>query len=437
MTDKLKVAFYWGASCGGCEIAVLDTNEKILEIAAVADILLWPIAVDGKYKDIEALPDKAVDVCFFNGGVRNSETERIARMLREKSKVMIAFGACASMGGVPGLANLTGREPILNRVYETTVSTINPGQDRPKIKHKTAEGEVELPDLYERVFPLDEIVTVDYYLPGCPPTAEWVVTAIDAIVKKQFPPPGSIIAPEKTLCDECKRERTNERKIKKFYRPHEIIPDPKKCLLEQGIICCGPATRAGCKAACIEANMPCRGCYGAAPGVIDQGIKMLNAVASLIDSENEEEIEKIIADIRDPMGTFYQFGLAKSMLKGNIKAVYTGPEKRKHPRTRGNFFVTYRVLEEASAETVSESKSLSMGGMMLTTNRFFPSNTQLALEMSLPADPNPLMLVGRVIESSEVVKDMVYDTHIEFIAIDDAHREAIGGTVNQIGRTEQ
>ena len=65
---KLKLAFYWAASCGGCEIAVLDINEKILDIVAIADILFWPVAIDVKYKDVEEMPDKHIDVCFFNGG---------------------------------------------------------------------------------------------------------------------------------------------------------------------------------------------------------------------------------------------------------------------------------------------------------------------------------------------------------------------------------
>jgi F420-non-reducing hydrogenase small subunit len=69
--NKLKIAFYWAASCGGCEIAVLDINEKILEVLQIADIVFWPVAMDVKYKDVEAMPDNYIDVCFFNGGDRN------------------------------------------------------------------------------------------------------------------------------------------------------------------------------------------------------------------------------------------------------------------------------------------------------------------------------------------------------------------------------
>ena len=95
---KPKIALYWAASCGGCDVAVLDTNEKILDIADIADIVLWPIALDFKYHHVEAMEDGAIDLCLFNGAIRNSEQERIAQLLRAKSKVMVAFGACACFG---------------------------------------------------------------------------------------------------------------------------------------------------------------------------------------------------------------------------------------------------------------------------------------------------------------------------------------------------
>ncbi|MEO0108261.1 MAG: oxidoreductase, partial [candidate division WOR-3 bacterium] len=103
MAEKLKFGFYWAASCGGCEIAVLDTNEAILDIAAKADIVFWPVAMDVKYDDVREMPDGFMDVCFFNGSVRNSEQEELAHLLRKKAKTLVAFGACAHHGWRPGL----------------------------------------------------------------------------------------------------------------------------------------------------------------------------------------------------------------------------------------------------------------------------------------------------------------------------------------------
>lgn len=96
-TDKFKFAMYWAGSCGGCEIAVLETKDKILELDANYDVVFWPVAADFKYKDVRAYDDGFIDVCLFNGCIRNSGNEEIAHLLRQKSKVLVAFGACATM----------------------------------------------------------------------------------------------------------------------------------------------------------------------------------------------------------------------------------------------------------------------------------------------------------------------------------------------------
>ena len=83
---KLKLASYWAAACGGCDVAILDIHEKILDLAAAADIVFWPIATDFKYSDVEAMPDGHIDVTLFHGAVRNSENEHLAHLLRAKSK---------------------------------------------------------------------------------------------------------------------------------------------------------------------------------------------------------------------------------------------------------------------------------------------------------------------------------------------------------------
>src|SRR5512137_2969677 len=128
---KLQIALYWGAGCGGCDVAVLDTNEFILDIAALADIRLWPIAVDGKYKDVEAMADRELDLCIINGAVRNSENEHIVKLLRKKSKLIVAFGSCAHLGGIPGLANLWDRQAIFDEVYLQGPTTTNANKVTP------------------------------------------------------------------------------------------------------------------------------------------------------------------------------------------------------------------------------------------------------------------------------------------------------------------
>ncbi|MGF3554082.1 MAG: oxidoreductase, partial [Thermoplasmatota archaeon] len=227
---KLKIAFYWAASCGGCEIAVLDINEKILDVIKIADILFWPVAIDTKYKDIEKMADKNIDVCFFNGAIRTEEQEYLAKLLRKKSKIMIAFGACAVNGGIPGLANVADRQEVFKVVYLDNQSTENPKKILPKKSVKVKEGELTLPEFYDTVKSLDQTVDVDYYLPGCPPTPNIIMNALDAIAENKLPPKGSVIAPLKSVCDECRFEKS-EKKINKIKRVHEVDKIEDKCLL--------------------------------------------------------------------------------------------------------------------------------------------------------------------------------------------------------------
>ena len=315
---KLKVALYWAASCGGCEISILDIGAKILDFAAGAEIVFWPCAMDFKYHHVEAMPDGSIDLTLFNGAIRTAENEHMAKLLRRKSKVLVAYGSCAYEGGIPGLANVTGREGIFKRVYDTTPSTKNPKGIRPRTKTKVPEGELLLPEIYDTVKTLAQTVDVDYFVPGCPPTGERTWEVLEAVLGNNLPEKGSVVgAGQKTVCDECPRTK-NEKKIKAFVRPHLVIPDPDVCLLEQGIFCAGFATRDGCGAQCIQVNMPCRGCYGPPPKVIDQGAKIVSALGSIIDAEEPEEINRILDQIPNPIGYFYRFGLPYSILRRRV-----------------------------------------------------------------------------------------------------------------------
>jgi F420-non-reducing hydrogenase small subunit len=321
--EKLKIGFYWAASCGGCEIAVLDVNEKILDVVKLADIVFWPVAMDVKYKDVEAMPDKYIDICFFNGSVRSEEQEHMAKLLRRKSKTLVAFGSCAQEGCIPGLANLHDRKEIFSKVYLHSKSISNPNGVLPQTRTEVKEGLLKLPEFYDTVKTLDQTVDVDYYLPGCPPPVKLIANAVDAIAKGALPPKGSVLAPLKSVCDECPRKKENK-KISKIYRVHEKVPEPERCLLEQGIICMGPATRSGCGAQCLTVDMPCTGCGGPCPNSPEQGAAMMSALASILGLEGEQEhyteedVEALMSQIKDPVGTFYMYSLPSSILRRKV-----------------------------------------------------------------------------------------------------------------------
>ncbi len=312
---KPKIAFNWASSCGGCEIAIFELGVKLVDLAKKVDIVFWPAVLDYKYSDLEAIPDLGIDVTFMNGAIQNSENEHLANVLRKKSKLLVAFGTCAYLGGIPALANTTNRDEIFASSYKETPTTNNPEKIFPQTKMQAREGELTIPEFYNTVKTLDQVVDVDYYVPGCPPVGDQVSKVISQFVEGVLPLKGSVLgASDKSLCHECKRIRT-DRKIAKIVRTYETIPDPQKCLLEQGIICMGPATRGGCGSICLDANMPCRGCYGPLPKAIDQGGKMLSALSSIFDAQSEEDIQRLADSVVDPIGTFYRFGLARSLMR--------------------------------------------------------------------------------------------------------------------------
>jgi F420-non-reducing hydrogenase small subunit len=318
MSDpKPKVAFYWCSSCGGCEESIVDLGEDILKVVVAVDIVYWPVALDFKRKDLEAMPDGSIAVAFINGGIRMSEQEEMAHLLRRKSQLVVAHGACAHLGGIPGLANFWNKETIFRTVYHTTVSTANPGGVEP-LPETVLEGKtLTLPEFWDTVYPLNAVIDVDYYLPGCAPHRDLIMKAVTAILEGKLPPKGSVLAPNTSCCDECSRNKTKPEKlvIKEIKRPYEVILDPEKCFLAQGLICMGPATRGGCGERCIEGNMPCRGCMGPTDQVHDQGAKFLSALASILDTNDEKEIDRIVDSIDDPAGTFYRFSLPSSLLR--------------------------------------------------------------------------------------------------------------------------
>jgi len=325
---KPTLAMYWAAGCGGCEISVLNIHENILTVDEVFDIAFFPCIADFKLHHVESYPDGYIDVCLFNGAIRTSENEEMARLLRQKTKVMVAFGSCAYEGCIPALSNLTSKEATFNTIYLDNPSIDNPEGILPQPSFDVPEGTLTIPEFYHTVKSLDQVIDVDYYVPGCPPEPPQIWAVLQVVVGAltaggPLPPAGSIVgAGNVAVCEECPLEK-GEKSIERFYRPYEITPDPDVCLLEQGIVCMGPATRSGCGSLCPQVGMGCRGCYGPLPGVEDQGAKMLGAIASVIgvgnptmdEHELEEKIQAVVDTIADPAGTFYRFSMAHSLLR--------------------------------------------------------------------------------------------------------------------------
>ena len=320
MSTKPKIALYWCSSCGGCEESVVDLAEDLLDIASKADIVFWPVALDMKHTDLEAVEDGEISVSLINGAIRMDEQASMAKLLRKKSQFIVAHGACAHLGGVVGLANFYGKKDILDRAYRDVPSLDNPKGVMPETTETPSPQDVPLSAFHALVKPLDQVVDVDYYIPGCPPTPALLKNALTVLLEGRLPPIGTVLAEKKALCHSCPRldSRPTEVEVTRFKRIYEVDWDPSRCFLGQDIICLGPSTRGGCGARCIGGNMPCRGCFGPTDNVQDQGAKSVSMLASLLGPCDEKALEKAVASIPDPGGLVYRYSMASSVLKKRI-----------------------------------------------------------------------------------------------------------------------
>jgi F420-non-reducing hydrogenase small subunit len=149
--------------------------------------------MDGKTSDVESIEDRGIAVTLWNGAIRSSEHEHMAKLLRRKSRALVAFGSCAQEGCIPGLANDTTRDAIFSAAYLDSPSTANPQRVLPRTETDVPEGRLSLPAFYSTVKTLEQTVPVDAYLPGCPPETERIWAALQALMNGAALPPGAVI----------------------------------------------------------------------------------------------------------------------------------------------------------------------------------------------------------------------------------------------------
>ncbi len=304
MAEKVKVGTMWLGGCSGCHIAFTDLHELLLDVIDAVEFQFSPVLMDVKYDEI---PD--MDIILIEGGIVNEENEEFAKILREKADMVIAYGSCAEFGGVPGLGNLYTTEEKTTEAYINSCSTVNPDGIIP------SEG---VPHLKSRVRPLSDVIKVDAALPGCPPKSEVIAEVILALVAGETPE-----IPDNNLCDVCEREKPpTGMAMDTIKRPWELGPtDPDLCLVPQGVICLGPATRPLCGAQCTAVDSPCRGCYGPTDKVLDAGAKMISAISSDYGVEEDKEVdpEEVANQVEDIIGTFYTYTLPAALIPLKIK----------------------------------------------------------------------------------------------------------------------
>jgi len=209
--SKPKVGIFGLTGCAGDELAILNLEDELLDLAAAVDIIDFPMAMSGN--DQEA----PLDVAFVEGSVVTSHDVKTLKKIRERASLLVAIGTCAVWGGVPALANEISREELKRKVYGEA------GKDFDSIPAQ----------------PLSSFVRVDFNIPGCPMEKNQFLKAVASLLHGDLP-----LLPTYAVCTECKMK--------------ENI-----CLLkEKDQLCLGPITVAGCEALCPSHGIPCQGCRG-------------------------------------------------------------------------------------------------------------------------------------------------------------------------------
>lgn len=276
----VTTAFEWLNSCSGCEMAILDMGEELLPfLVETLEVVHAPLLMDHKYFGqtgegmVLSIPSASVGI--VSGGVSNYEHLEVLEEMRNKCETLIALGTCATHGGIPALMNGQNLQQGREGVFAT--STTDPGAKVP---------DVEVPIPLDRVYACDEKVRIDLQLPGCPPNPAHIAELLTAVLERRAPQ-----LPGKSVCDTCPVQREGKgevRMIRRFtvnakYNSTEPV-NRMRCLLEQGFLCLGPVTLAGCSRngipSCIAARVPCRGCYGPVRKDGNQLLDMMNALAS-------------------------------------------------------------------------------------------------------------------------------------------------------------
>jgi F420-non-reducing hydrogenase small subunit len=228
----VKVAFMQLSSCWGCHQSLLNAHLGLLPILPELDIVYWPAVVDFKHASLVERPDGDIVVGFIEGVARTKQDTENVKLMRKKCAVIVAIGACACYGSVKGLANLYDIEDLIKRKFMETEAITD---ENPK------EPTEHVPGFEDYIINVKDIIDVDMFIPGCPPTTENIIAAVSYLLTLVGEGPANLNK-NSSVCEKCE-----------LYK--------KGCFLDQKMLCYGPITAAGCEEMCPNNGDICYGCF--------------------------------------------------------------------------------------------------------------------------------------------------------------------------------
>jgi len=290
---KAKVSTEWLSGCSGCHVAVVDLHEKLLGLVEDVDFVRVPVLMDEK-----GYPK--ADVGVVEGAVRSDHDREALLRMRDSVDTLVAFGTCAVYGGPSGLGWLYDQSTVMATVYDG--GPTNAGGERP---------DENAPRLEESVVPIDEVVDVDVYLPGCPPHPYFIAAGLRAAMGVAGP---KLTA--RTVCAGC--DRTMGKRDGVSLRRGELTADDDDtCFLSQGVVCLGSVSLNRCQSPCPNVGVACTGCAGPSLQLITEPhLDLRTQLARRMNMVTGIEMDEVRTYLEEEAKTFYAYAVASPVMHG-------------------------------------------------------------------------------------------------------------------------
>jgi F420-non-reducing hydrogenase small subunit len=289
---KPRISTEWLSGCSGCHVAMVDLHEKLLSLLDQAQFVRVPVLSDEK-----GYPQ--ADIGIVEGAIRGEHDRDAVRKMRDSVSTLMAFGTCAVYGGPSGIGWLYDGASMAGELYGHG-PTATPGEQPPQ----------GAPKLERSVTPIDEVVKVDFYLPGCPPHPYWIALAAAWLLD----PTNAKPLPQKTVCSRCDRRMTKETGVS-LRKGSYTASDSTKCFLSQGVVCMGSVTMERCLSQCPNSGVACGGCCGPSADIVaEPQLDIRTLLARRINLLTGIGADEVRTYIEGDARTFYSYAMASPVI---------------------------------------------------------------------------------------------------------------------------